>query len=148
MLRYCLALLAGAYALTKLMTSLLYEVAPTDPVTYVGVAAMLGGGFVNRFDNQGTYFTSTGGANEESYPGGASLAACEESCRGYVLNEDFNAGCNNFCNPLAGAAQSAGDQLQQVLSAVSRAAQFASHTDVVWPSGFAGLYGPPAHSVR
>ena len=31
------------------------------------------------------------------------------------------------------------DQLQQVLSAVSRAAQFVSHTDVVWPSGFAGL---------
>jgi hypothetical protein len=31
------------------------------------------------------------------------------------------------------------DQLQQVLSAVSRAAQFVSHTDEVWPSGFAGL---------
>ena len=35
--------LAGAYALTKLMASLLYEVAPTDPATYVAVAAVLGG---------------------------------------------------------------------------------------------------------
>ncbi len=71
------------------------------------------GGYVNRFDNEGNYFTSTGGPNEESYPGGDSLAACEESCRGYVSNEDFNAGCNNYCNPLAGAVQQATDQLQQ-----------------------------------
>jgi putative ABC transport system permease protein len=35
--------LAGAYALTRLMTSLLYGVAPTDPITYVGVAALLVG---------------------------------------------------------------------------------------------------------
>ena len=35
--------LAGAYAVTRLMTSLLYGVAPTDPITYVGVAALLVG---------------------------------------------------------------------------------------------------------
>src|SRR5690606_16448713 len=63
------------------------------------------GGYVNRFDNQGTYFTSTGGPNEENYPGGASLAACETSCRGFVMNEDCNSGCNNYCNPVTQAAQ-------------------------------------------
>ena len=35
--------LAGAFALTRLMSSLLYGVAPTDPITYAGVAAMLVG---------------------------------------------------------------------------------------------------------
>ena len=33
--------LAGAYALTRLMTKLLFEVKPTDPITYVSVAALL-----------------------------------------------------------------------------------------------------------
>lgn len=71
------------------------------------------GGYVNRFDSEGTLFTSTGGPNEENYPGGASMAACEQSCRQFVMNEDFNAGCNNYCNPRTGAVQSARDQLQQ-----------------------------------
>ncbi len=34
--------LAGAYALTRLMTSLLFGVAPTDPLTYGGIAVLLG----------------------------------------------------------------------------------------------------------
>jgi putative ABC transport system permease protein len=34
--------IAGALAATRLMRSLLFEVAPTDPVTYVGVALILG----------------------------------------------------------------------------------------------------------
>jgi putative ABC transport system permease protein len=34
--------LAGALGLTRLMTTLLYDVAPTDPVTYGAVAALLG----------------------------------------------------------------------------------------------------------
>ncbi|MDQ6828564.1 MAG: ABC transporter permease [Gemmatimonadota bacterium] len=34
--------LAGAFALTRLMTSLLFGVAPTDPTTYVGIALLLG----------------------------------------------------------------------------------------------------------
>jgi predicted permease len=33
--------LAGAFALTRLMESLLYEVKPTDPVSFLGVAAIL-----------------------------------------------------------------------------------------------------------
>jgi ABC-type antimicrobial peptide transport system permease subunit len=33
--------IAGAVALTRLMTSLLFEVTPTDPVTYGGVALVL-----------------------------------------------------------------------------------------------------------
>ena len=33
--------LAGAYALTRLMTKLLFEVKPTDPITFVSVAALL-----------------------------------------------------------------------------------------------------------
>jgi len=32
---------AGAYAMGRLMTSLLYEVPPTDPTTYIGVAALV-----------------------------------------------------------------------------------------------------------
>ena len=34
--------LAGAYALTRVMTSLLYGVSATDPLTFTGVAALLG----------------------------------------------------------------------------------------------------------
>jgi putative ABC transport system permease protein len=34
--------LAGALGLTRLMTTLLYDVAPTDPITYGAVAALLG----------------------------------------------------------------------------------------------------------
>ena len=34
--------LAGALALTRLMASLLYDVAPSDPITYTGVAVLLG----------------------------------------------------------------------------------------------------------
>ncbi len=34
--------LAGAYALTRLMTSLLYSVSATDPLTFAGVVALLG----------------------------------------------------------------------------------------------------------
>ena len=34
--------LAGAFALTRLMASLLYEVTPSDPPTYVGVVGLLG----------------------------------------------------------------------------------------------------------
>jgi fibro-slime domain-containing protein len=79
------------------------------------------GGYVNRFDNEGTYFTSTGGPNEESYPGGATMAACEESCRTFVLNEDFNAGCNNYCNPVAGDAQRAADELRQANDRLTQA---------------------------
>ncbi len=81
------------------------------------------GGYVNRFDAEGNYFTSTGGPNEENYPGGATLAACEDSCRTYVANEDFNAGCNNYCNPLAGAAQQARDQVQQAEDRLTQAIQ-------------------------
>jgi ABC-type antimicrobial peptide transport system permease subunit len=33
---------AGAFALTRLMTDLLFEVKPFDPVTFVGVSAALG----------------------------------------------------------------------------------------------------------
>ncbi len=33
----------GAYALTRLMTTLLFNVKPADPLTFVGVAALLGG---------------------------------------------------------------------------------------------------------
>jgi putative ABC transport system permease protein len=33
--------LIGAFVLTRLMASLLYEVGPTDPITFVGVAAAL-----------------------------------------------------------------------------------------------------------
>jgi ABC-type antimicrobial peptide transport system permease subunit len=35
--------LAGAAVLTRLMKSLLYGVAPTDPITYAGVAVVLVG---------------------------------------------------------------------------------------------------------
>ena len=35
--------LAGAYYLTRLMTSLLYEVTPTEPAVFALVAAVLGG---------------------------------------------------------------------------------------------------------
>ncbi|MDQ3997617.1 MAG: hypothetical protein M3303_11465 [Gemmatimonadota bacterium] len=49
MLRQALALTAlgvvtgtgGALALTRLLGALLYEVSPTDPVTYVGVGMLL-----------------------------------------------------------------------------------------------------------
>jgi ABC-type antimicrobial peptide transport system permease subunit len=34
--------LAGALALTRLMTSLLYQVKPADPLTYAGVALTFG----------------------------------------------------------------------------------------------------------
>jgi len=34
--------LAGAFALTRLMEKMLYEVSPSDPVTYGAVAAALG----------------------------------------------------------------------------------------------------------
>jgi ABC-type antimicrobial peptide transport system permease subunit len=33
--------LAGAWGLTRLMTTLLFEVSATDPITYVGVALLL-----------------------------------------------------------------------------------------------------------
>jgi putative ABC transport system permease protein len=33
--------LGGAYAVSRFMTSLLFEVRPTDPVTYAGVAGIL-----------------------------------------------------------------------------------------------------------
>jgi putative ABC transport system permease protein len=35
--------LTGAFALTRVMSSLLYEVTPTDPVTFVGVSLVLAG---------------------------------------------------------------------------------------------------------
>ncbi len=35
--------LAGAYGLSRLMTSLLFEINPVDPVTYGGLAAVLSG---------------------------------------------------------------------------------------------------------
>ena len=35
--------LGGAYALMRVMTSLLYGVAPSDPITYVDVGALLVG---------------------------------------------------------------------------------------------------------
>jgi ABC-type lipoprotein release transport system permease subunit len=34
--------IVGALVATRLMRSLLFEVAPTDPVTYIGVALILG----------------------------------------------------------------------------------------------------------
>jgi ABC-type antimicrobial peptide transport system permease subunit len=34
--------LIGALALTRLLQKLLFEVGPTDPLTFVGVAAVLG----------------------------------------------------------------------------------------------------------
>ncbi len=34
--------LVGALALSRSLSTLLYEIAPTDPVTYVGVALLLG----------------------------------------------------------------------------------------------------------
>jgi putative ABC transport system permease protein len=34
--------LAGAFGLARLVESLLFGIAPTDPVTFVGVAALLG----------------------------------------------------------------------------------------------------------
>ncbi len=79
------------------------------------------GGYVNRFDAQGTYFTSTGGPNEEHYPGGGSMAECESSCRQYVMNEDFGSGCNNYCQPRTQAAQTAADQLRQANDRLTQA---------------------------
>jgi putative ABC transport system permease protein len=35
--------IAGAFALTKLLAALLYEVTPTDPITFGAVALLLGG---------------------------------------------------------------------------------------------------------
>lgn len=81
------------------------------------------GGYVNRLDEKGTFFTSTGGPNETHYPGGETIEACASSCRTYVANEDFNAGCSNFCNSATGAAQRARDELRQADDRLTQAIQ-------------------------
>lgn len=81
------------------------------------------GGYVNRLDNEGTFFTSTGGPDEAHYPGGETFEACAASCRTYVSNESFNSGCTNFCNTETSAAQRAREELRQVNDRLTQALQ-------------------------
>ncbi len=76
------------------------------------------GGFVNRYGANGERFEWSGGANEEHYPGGATLDACHASCRQYVMNESFNAGCVNYCNPQRSAVLKLQDRLEELQAAL------------------------------
>jgi fibro-slime domain-containing protein len=71
------------------------------------------GGYVNRFDSQGTYFTSI---DPESEVGrGGSLADCESSCASEARN-NWSAGCDNHCRPDTDAVRQANEQLDQAVN--------------------------------
>lgn len=75
------------------------------------------GGFVNRYGPNGEPFQAVEGG--QSYPGGATLEACQDSCRQYVANEQFNAGCSYYCDTEAAQV----DQIQQRLDLLTQAQQ-------------------------
>lgn len=54
------------------------------------------GGFVNRFGPNGETFDAV--EDDDAFPGGATLEECEDSCRNYVAQNEFNASCDNYCN--------------------------------------------------
>lgn len=71
------------------------------------------GGYVNRFDNEGNYFTSIDSATETSR--GNSAAACEMSCANEARN-NHSAGCDNECRTLTEDVRQIDQELTQAVT--------------------------------